>query len=131
MIHEIYMSPRKIDGLKAYETFLGTYEAKYPKACQCLKKDKEQLFTFYDFPGMHWQHIRTTNPIESTFATIRHRTRQTKGCGSRKATLAMVYKLAKEAEKQWRKLRGYELISKLISGIKFKDGEEILEQNIA
>ena len=116
MIHEIYMSPRKIDGLKAYETFLGTYEAKYPKACQCLKKDKEQLFTFYDFPGMHWQHIRTTNPIESTFATIRHRTRQTKGCGSRKATLAMVYKLAKEAEKQWRKLRGYELchLSKII-----------------
>lgn len=132
MIHEIYMSPRKIDGIKAYEMFLGTYEAKYPKACECLKKDREELFSFYDFPGIHWQHIRTTNPIESTFATIRHRTRQTKGCGSRKATLTMVYKLAMEAEKQWRRLRGYELINKVILGIRFKDGEEVSEEeNIA
>lgn len=132
MIHEIYMSPRKLEGIRAFEMFLGTYEDRYPKACECLKKDREEPFSFYDFPAMHWQHIRTTNPIESTFATIRHRTRQTKGCGSRKATLSMVFKLASEAEKRWRRLRGYELISKVILGIKFKDGEEIPEQeNIA
>ena len=74
-------------------------EAKYPKACERLSKDKDALFTFYDFPAHHWRHLRTTNPIESTFGTVRHRTRQTKGCGSRKATLMMVYKLASEAEK--------------------------------
>jgi putative transposase len=102
-----------------------SYEAKYPKACECLKKDKERLFTFYDFPAMHWQHIRSTNPIESTFATIRHRSEQTKGCGSTKATLAMVFQLAREAEKHWRKLRGYELIGKILEGVKFKDGEEV------
>lgn len=125
IIHEIYMASKKMDGLKAFEKFLRTYESKYPKACECLQKDKDQLFSFYDFPGIHWQHIRTTNPIESTFATIRHRTRQTKGCGSRTATLAMVYKLSIEAQKRWRKLKGHELISKLILGVQFKDGEEV------
>jgi transposase-like protein len=90
-----------------------------------FEKRQRSLFSFYDFPGMHWQHIRTTNPIESTFATIRHRTRQTKGCGSRTATLAMVYKLSMEAQKRWRKLKGHELISKLILGVQFKDGEEV------
>ncbi|MBS4168315.1 hypothetical protein PARA125_000949 [Parachlamydia sp. AcF125] len=102
IIHEIYMAPRKMDGLKK---FLGTYESKYPKACEGLKKDKDQLFSFYDFPGIHWQHIRTTNPIESTFATIRHRTRQTKGCGSRTATLAMVYKAILRSTKTMAKIK--------------------------
>jgi len=124
MIHEMYLSPTKKDALKAYADFLALYEAKYPRACNCLKKDKEQMFTFYDFPAMHWQHIRTTNPIESTFATIRHRTRQTKGCGSTEATLSMVFKLAMGAEKGWQKLRGSNLISKVVDGIKFVDGEE-------
>lgn len=128
MIHDIYMAPTKAEGLKSFEAFLNLYESKYPKACECLLKGKEELMTFYDFPAMHWQHIRTTNPIESTFATIRHRTRQTKGCGSRKATLAMVYKLASSAENHWRKLRGHELISKVINGTKFKDGEEVKDQ---
>lgn len=127
MIHEMYMSATKEEGLKAFEKFLRVHEAKYPKACECLAKDKEQLFTFYDFPAMHWQHIRTTNPIESTFATVRHRTRLTKGCGSVRATLMMVYKVASEAEKKWRRLRGYELIKKVIRGIRFKDGEEVVE----
>ena len=132
MIHEIYMAPRKIDSIKAFETFLGTYQSKFPKACECLKRDSEQLLTFYDFPAMHWQHIRTTNPIESMFATVRHRTRQTKGCGSRIATLSMVYKLALSAEKSWRKLKGHELIKKMIDGVKFKDGEEKINlENIA
>jgi putative transposase len=128
MIHEIYMAPTKNEGLKAFDSFVHLYQAKYPKACECLMKDKEALMAFYDFPAMHWQHIRTTNPIESTFATIRHRTKQTKGCGSRMCTLTMVYKLAIAAEKHWRRLRGYELIEKVINGVKFQDGEEIKEK---
>jgi putative transposase len=127
MIHEIYMAPTKKEGFKAFDAFVRLYEAKYSKACECLTKDKEALMSFYDFPAMHWGHIRTTNPIESAFATIRHRTRQTKGCGSRICTLTMVYKLAITAEKHWRKLKGYELIGKVINGVKFKDGEEIKE----
>jgi len=101
---------------------------KYPKASDCLEKDKAQLFSFYDFPAIHWQHIRTTNPIESTFATIRHRTRQTKDCRSITATLTMVFKLATSAEKKWRKLKGCEMIGKVINGVIFKDGEEVLEK---
>jgi transposase-like protein len=125
MIHEMYMSPTKEKGLKAMNRFISLYEAKYPKACECLKKDEKQLFSFYDYPAEHWQHIRTTNPIESTFATIRHRSRQTKGCGSRKATLAMVFKLSMSAETHWRKLKGSKLIIKLLQGTLFKDGEEV------
>ena len=125
LIHEMYIAPTKEKGLKAFEAFMKSYEAKYPKACECLKKDKDQLFTFYDFPAEHWQHIRTTNPIESTFATVRHRTRQTKGCGSRMATLTMVYMLAVSAQKHWRKLRGYQLIEKVVKGVQFKDGIEV------
>jgi putative transposase len=128
MMHEMYMAATKESALKAFEAFLSLYDAKYPKACECLRKDKEVLFTFYDFPAVHWQHIRTTNPIESTFATVRHRTRQTKGCGSRLATLTMVFKLATSAQKHWRKLRGYHLIEKVIRGVRFKDGEEAREQ---
>jgi putative transposase len=127
LIHEMYMSPTKAKGLQAFESFISLYRAKYPKACDCLKKDKERLFTFYEFPSMHWQHIRTTNPIESTFATVRHRSQKTKGCGSRIATLSMVYKLGISAQKHWRKLRGHELITKIVQGIKFKDGEEVKE----
>lgn len=123
-IHEIYMAPGKKKAEDAANNFLEFYGAKYPKACECLKKDLDVLLVFYDFPAQHWQHIRTTNPIESTFATIRHRTRQTKGCGSTMATLTMVYKLANSAEKHWRKLKGCSLISKVIAGIRFKDGEE-------
>lgn len=125
MIHDIYMSPTKKEGIKAMEEFISLYEAKYPKACKCLKKDKDQLFTFYDYPAEHWQHIRTTNPIESTFATIRHRSRQTKGCGSRTATLSMVFKLSISAESHWRKLNGRDMILKVMNGVQFKDGEEV------
>ena len=128
MIHTMYMSPTKSEGLRSFDHFLKLYEAKFPKAVDCLRKDKDQLFAFYDFPAMHWQHIRSTNPIESPFATIRHRTRQTKGSGSVKATLTMVYMLASSAELHWRRLRGHELIRKVIEGVKFKDGEEINPQ---
>ena len=89
LIHEMYMSSTKKEALESFDRFQELYNAKYPKACQCLEKDKDRLFTFYDFPAKHWQHIRTTNPIESTFATIRHRAEQTKGCGSREAVLSM------------------------------------------
>ena len=129
-IQEIYMSPTKAKGLQAFDVFIELYEAKYPKACKCLQKDKERLLTFYDFPAIHWQHIRTTNPIESTFATIRHRTRQTKGCGSRTATLTMVFKLAVLAKKHWKKLNGHQLIDKVVKGVIFKDGEEVREKDL-
>lgn len=131
MIHEMYMSPTKEKALKAYDEFLAHYSAKYPRASKSLEKDKEQMFSFYDFPAEHWQHIRTTNPIESTFATVRHRSRQTKGCGSRMATLTMVYKLGTMAEKGWRRLRGFSKLSKVVAGVKFKDGEEVTKEQVA
>jgi putative transposase len=121
-IHDMYMADTKANALKAYDEFLTLYGAKYPRACECLSKDKEDLFTFYDFPAEHWIHIRTTNPIESTFATVRLRTKRTKGCGSRIATLTMVFKLVEQAEKHWRRMNGHALILKLIEGVKFKDG---------
>lgn len=117
------LSPTFAAAKTAREEFVTRYEAKYPKAVTCLTKDEETLLTFYDFPVEHWSHIRTTNPIESTFATVRHRTRQTKGCGSRKATLATVFKLGLEPEKKWRRLNGARLTAKMIAGVRFKDGE--------
>ena len=122
LIHEMYLSPTKEKALEAYRRFLSEYEAKYPKATDCLRKDEDVLFTFYDFPAEHWMHIRTTNPIESAFATVRHRTRQTKGCGSRVATLMMVFKLAMQAERHWRKLNSAQLLAQVIRGVVFTDG---------
>jgi len=124
LICQMYMAPKKEDAFKAYDEFMKRYQAKYPRACECLSKDKEVLFTFYNFPAEHWTHIRSTNVIESAFSTVRHRTRQTKGCGSRLATLAMVYKLGMEMEKRWRKLHGRHLIDKVMSGVRFIDGVE-------
>jgi putative transposase len=123
LIHEMYQAESKKKALGAYDHFLAAYRDKYPKAVECLTKDSEDLFTFYDFPAAHWIHIRTTNPIESTFATVRLRTKRTKGCGSRKATLSMVFKLAQEAEKNWRRLRGYKMIPLVLENKKFRDGE--------
>lgn len=100
-------------------------EAKYPKAAECLKKDRDELLTFYDFPAQHWTHLRTTNPIESMFATVRLRTDKTKGCGSRTATLTTVFQLAESAQKRWRRLNGHQLIGDVIAGIGFKDGEKV------
>jgi putative transposase len=121
-IRDMYMAPTKEEAFKAYSHFLSQYQAKYETACNCLEKDKDVLFAFYDFPAEHWRHIRSTNPIESTFATVRLRTNRTKGCGSRLATLTMVFKLAMEAEKTWQKIRGHQLIGKVIEGIRFVDG---------
>jgi putative transposase len=116
------LAPTKEEAEKAYSRFLAEFSAKYPKAVECLRKDEEVLFTFYDFPAEHWRHLLSTNPIESTFATVRHRTRQTKGCGSRLATLMMVYKLATQAERHWGKLNATELMAKVVEGVRFIDG---------
>ena len=123
MLHEMWQAPTKEKAMAAYEHFLSSWREKYPKAVECLQTDVEELFTFYDFPAMHWVHIRTSNPIESTYATVRLRTKKTKGCGSRIATLTMVFKLALEAEKTWRRLMGHEQIPLVMAGNKFIDGE--------
>lgn len=122
MLHEIWQAETKSDAEKAFELFVATFEAKYPKAVECLKKDRAVLLTFYDFPAEHWIHLRTTNPIESTFATVRLRHRRTKGNGSRTACLTMVFKLARAAEKRWRKLNGSALLPEVIRGVRFVDG---------
>jgi putative transposase len=131
MLHGMYLAPARQDALAAYDRFLANYRLKYPKACDCLEKDKGVLFTFYDFPAEHWTHLRTTNPIESTFATVRLRTQRTKGCGSRIATLTMVYKLGLEAQRCWRRLNGAEKITKLITGTRFVDGVEVVQNQQA
>ena len=122
-IRDMYLAPTKEEAIKAYHHFLSRYRAKYERACECLSKDLDSLFTFYDFPAEHWVHIRSINPIESTFATVRHRTKRTKGCGSRLATLTMVFKLALEAQKTWKRIKGHQLIFKVIEGVKFVNGE--------
>ena len=121
-LHQIWMAATKAEANRAFDLFIDTYRAKYPQAAECLKKDRERLLAFYDFPAEHWQHIRTSNPIESTFATVRLRTVRTKGSGSRKACLTMVLKLAQCAEKHWRKLNGSNLLRDVIQGIRFVDG---------
>lgn len=122
-IQEIWMAQTKEAAEKALGTFEEAYGAKYPKAVECLAKDREALLTFYDFPAEHWIHLRTTNPVESTFATVRQRTAKTKGAGSRLACLTMVWKLAQAAERRWRALNGgSQLIADVIAGVRFKDG---------
>lgn len=128
-LHEIWQAATKAEAEKAFKDFLEKYEAKYPKACECLKKDRDVLLTFYDFPAEHWSHLRTTNPIESTFATIRLRHRKTKGSGTRRASLAMMFKLAQSASKRWRRLNCHEKITLVIEGRSFKDG--IMQDEIA
>jgi putative transposase len=124
-LHEIWMAETKAEAEKALRFFGEKYGAKYPKAVNCLTKDREELLAFYDFPAEHWKHLRTTNPIESTFATVRLRHRRTKGSGSRAACLAMIFKLAKLAERRWRKLDATELLKDIIFGAKFKDGIKV------
>lgn len=124
-LHQIWMADTQEAAEKAFDLFEETYEAKYPKAVACLARDRDELLAFYDFPAEHWIHLRTTNPIESTFATVRLRTKRTKGCGSRVACLAMVFKLAQSAERKWRKLNGYEHLTAIIEGVKFKDGIKV------
>ncbi|MQM39964.1 IS256 family transposase [wastewater metagenome] len=124
-LQEVWMAPTRAEAEKALGSFVQTYEAKYPKAVDKLVRDRESLLAFYDFPAQHWQHLRTTNPIESTFSTIRHRTDRAKGCVTRNTMLAMIYKLGMSAEKRWRRIRGFESIAKVITGVRFKDGVEV------
>ena len=122
-LHDIWQAPARAEADKAFDLFLDTFEAKYPQAATCLEKDRTGLLAFYDFPAENWCHIRTTNPIESTFATIRLRQRKTRGCGSAKASLTMMFKLAQSAAKGWRKLRGHTHLKDLLRGVRFIDGE--------
>lgn len=121
-LHEIWQAETKAQAERAFDDFLEKYSAKYANACDCLKKDRQELLSFYAFPAEHWQHLRTTNPIESTFATIRLRHRKTKGNGTRRASLAMMFKLAQSAAKRWRRLNGQEKIPLVLQGKIFKDG---------
>lgn len=122
MLHDIWMADTRANAIKAYDLFVSSFQAKYSEAVKCLTKDRDELLAFYDFPAEQWSHIRTTNPIESTFATVRLRTKRTKGCGSRTACLAMVFKLTMCAEKSWRALNGSPLLADVIRGVQFVDG---------
>jgi transposase-like protein len=131
-LHEIWMAESRAKAEEAFDHFLTTYEAKYTKAAECLAKDRQGLLTFYDFPAEHWPHLRTTNPIESTFATVRLRTAKTRGCVSRAGILSMVFKLTKSAEQKWRKLKGHARLAQVVQGVRFKDGlQEEETQRIA
>jgi putative transposase len=122
MLHDIWQASTRKDADKAFDLFVATYEAKYPKATECLCKDRAELLVFYDFPAEHWMHLRTTNPIESVFATVRLRTEKTKGTGTRGACLTMVFKLMESASKRWRLLNGSKLMGDVIAGVIFVDG---------
>ena len=124
MIHEIWMSDTRENANKAFDAFVETYEKVYPQVTECLVKDRDVLLAFYDFPAEHWRHLRTSNPIESTFATIRLRHRRTKGSGSRIASLTMMFKLAQSAANHWRLLNGHKLLPDVIQGVVYKDGQK-------
>jgi len=124
-MQDIWQADTRENALSAYHLFIDSYEAKYPKATRCLQKDSEELLAFYDFPAQHWQSIRTSNPIESCFATIRHRTKRAKGCLNRESMLHMMFKLSQCAEKKWIRLRGFDYLAKVITGVSFKDGIEV------
>lgn len=130
-LNDIWMAESRTAAEQAFDKFLLSYESKYPKASECLHKDRTALLTFYDFPALHWSHIRTTNPIESTFATVRLRTSKTRGCVSRGGLLAMVFKLMKVAEQKWYKLKGSEFLVQVIQGIRFKDGTQVNTHKVA
>jgi putative transposase len=125
-LQEIWMAEIKKDALAAFDAFVETWGVKYDKAVECLIKDRDALLAFYDFPAEHWKHLRTTNPIESSFATVHHRTVRAKGCLSNKTALAMIFKLAEAAEKSWRRLDGYNQLPKVVLGVKFTDGVEMI-----
>jgi putative transposase len=121
-LHAIWQAETREDAIEAFDTFVQVYEDKYPKAVACLVKDQDEMLAFYDFPAKHWVHLRTTNPIESTFATVKLRTKKTKGSGSRAACLAMVYRLGLCAQNRWRALNGAKLIAEVVQGVKFENG---------
>ena len=121
-LHNIWQAETREDAYKAFDNCIERFSPKYPKAMDCLAKDKDSLLVFYDYPAENWQHIRTTNPIESVFATVRLRTTKTKNCGSRTTTLAMAFKLMETAQKKWQRLKGYQHLADVITGVKFVNG---------
>jgi len=121
-LHEIWMAETKEEAEEAFNLFINKYQAKYPKAVECLVKDRETLLTFYDFPAEHWKHLRTTNPVESTLSTVRLRTDKTRNCGSRITVLSMVFRLFLSAERRWRRLDGVPRLTEVMEGVKFVDG---------
>jgi len=123
-LHQIWMAPDKAEAQNHFDDFISIYEAKYPKAAKCLQKDREVLLTFYDFPAEHWRHIRTTNPIESTFSTVRLRTAKVRSCFSSETVVTMAFKLIQCAQKRWQRLYGYRKLGKVIQGITFINGIE-------
>jgi transposase-like protein len=128
-LHDIWMAETQDDAQKAFDRALVRFEPKYPGAMERLRKDREELLAFYDFPAEHWVHIRTTNPIESTFATVRLRTKRARNCGSRETTLAMVYKLLESAQKNWKRIKGFNLLTLVVNNVEFKDGEQVQDQS--
>lgn len=127
-LQDIWMAPTKDDACKAFDSTLNRFEAKYPKAMECLKKNQEQMLAFYDFPAEHWTHIRTTNPIESAFSTVRLRSKRARNCGSRETTLAMVFKLLETAQKRWNRIKGFDTLKLVVDNVKFTDGEQVIDQ---
>jgi putative transposase len=123
-LHQIWMAPNKEEAQRHFDDFISIYKAKYPKATECLQKDRDVLLTFYDFPAEHWRHIRTTNPIESTFSTVRLRTAKVRSCFSSKTVVTMAFKLCECAQKRWQRLYGYRKLGKVIQGVKFINGIE-------
>jgi transposase-like protein len=128
-LHQLWQAASKDEAQRHFNDFVNTYEAKYPKAAQCLEKDRDALFTFYDFPAEHWRHIRTTNPIESTFATVRLRTNKVRGCFSASTVISMAFKLCQCAQKKWIRLHCPERLADVVKGVKFVNGIE--EKRIA
>jgi putative transposase len=123
-LHQIWMAPDKEEAEHKFDDFIAIYEAKYPKAVECLQKDREVMLTFYDFPAEHWKHIRTTNPIESTFSTVRLRTAKVRGCFSSKTVVTMAFKLCQSAQRRWQRLHSYKILDKVIRGVQFVNGIE-------
>lgn len=128
-LHDIWMAETRDEAHKAFDRTLKRFEAKYPKAMACLAKDRDDLLAFYDYPAEHWVHIRTTNPIESTFATVRLRSKRSRNCGSRATTLAMVFKLLQSAEKRWKRIKGFSKLELVVNNVRFQDGEQVTDQS--
>ena len=128
-LHDIWMAETRDEAHKAFDRTLKRFEAKYPKAMACLAKDRDELLAFYDYPAEHWVHIRTTNPIESTFATVRLRSKRSRNCGSRATTLAMVFKLLQSAEKRWKRIKGFSKLELVVNNVRFQDGEQVTDQS--
>lgn len=129
-LHEIWQAPTREAAHRAFDQTLERFQDKYPKAMDCLARDREELLAFYDYPAAHWIHLRTTNPIESTFATVRLRTKKSRGCGSRATTLAMVFKLLQTAQKRWKRIKGFKLLELVVNNVEFRDGEQVEDQSV-